>query len=119
MAPRISVVVSIGACMCAINGLIAIERHDTLYKMDNTRASDGTLPVTTTALTTVRCVSKCLEKEGCESVNYHKQSKECELTTVKYPANPDLLEAANGWKWMHRKTIKGKRNRLQCMLTIS
>jgi hypothetical protein len=113
-----SVVVSIVGCMCTINGLIAIERHETLYRQDNTRASDGTLSVTTTALTTIRCVSKCMEKDGCESVNYHKQSKECELTKVKYPANPGQWETANGWKWMHRNTIKGKRHRLQYTLAV-
>jgi hypothetical protein len=114
MAPRLSVVVSIGACMCAFNGLIALERHDTWNRQDNKRARDGTLPVTTTALTTIRCVTRCLEGEGCESVNYHKQSKECELTTVKYPADSGRLEPAKGWKWMHRKKIKvnkGKRNK--------
>jgi hypothetical protein len=108
MAPRKTVIVYIGVFLCSISVLIAIEQHATLYTEDNARASNGTLPYSTTARSTIVCVSKCLEDECCESVNYHNQSKACELTTVKYPAKPSQLENVEGWKWMYKEPIKGK-----------
>jgi hypothetical protein len=105
MPPHVAAIVCICACWCAIIGVIAVERHGTLYKEDDTRADNGTLPYATTA---IKCVSKCLEEEWCESVNYHDQSKACELTAVKYPAKPGQLDRVKGWKWIHREKIKGK-----------